>query len=31
MFDFKIWNQANNGATMGIRAADVTVTPCPDR
>ncbi len=25
MFDFKIWNQANNGTTMGIRAADVNV------
>lgn len=25
MFDFKIWNQANNGTTMGIRAADVSV------
>jgi hypothetical protein len=25
MFDFKIWNQANNGTTMGIRGADVNV------
>lgn len=25
MFDFKIWNQANDGTTMGIRAADVNV------
>ncbi len=25
MFDFMIWNQANNGTTMGIRAADVNV------
>lgn len=25
MSTFKIWNQANNGTTMGIRASDVTV------
>jgi len=25
MFDFKIWNQANDGTTMGIRAASVSV------
>lgn len=25
MFNFKIWNQANNGTTMGVRAADVNV------
>lgn len=25
MFNFKIWNQANDGTTMAIRAADVNV------
>jgi hypothetical protein len=25
MFNFKIWNQANNGTTMGVRAADGNV------
>jgi hypothetical protein len=25
MYDFKIWNQANDGNTMAIRAADVSV------
>ena len=25
MFSFKIWNQGNDGNTMGIRAADVSV------